>query len=416
MGNRLSIVLCLILWGCGTSGEDTVVGDAPDSGGAIGADAHVPVEDRDSSTTDLDAPGSDSGVVDSGPDGFVGGGHGEADAGPVDSGVGPHWEYVRTPGYTNFYDMWGASATSLHVTGAQGFTFWNEPSLAIEPTTFTPHSSPYCIEGFASNDIWAGISVSGATTLTGELWHYDGTNWARITAIPFLPLDMWGSASDDIFVLGAAQLMHYDGEGWSDVSLAGGPVEPDFKAISGIGDELWTLSEDHDSCSSWACPVEVWRLQGGSWQQMYRADDTVGGSFVTSAHWSDIFVYDATHVYITYQLLLDSPADHSVVKRWDGSSWSEETLPLMTGRAEFRNIWALGPDDVFVTGNDRVVGPHGSDTMCPAIYHFNGANWERMPMPTEIADQETGLWSVWGLDRTHVYGLGNIGGMLSLKR
>lgn len=124
--------------------------------------------------------------------------------------------------------MWGSSPTDVWAVGHGGSLdddIWHYDGIEWEKSTYTT-AGPWCIHGFAKDDVWVGGE-------DGEIWHYDGTTWTEnlryqnsdYTDITFM--DIWGEKPYDIYAVGFADssnirfglMMHYNGTEWSRLNI-----------------------------------------------------------------------------------------------------------------------------------------------------------------------------------------------------
>jgi hypothetical protein len=75
----------------------------------------------------------------------------------------------------NFMSIWGSSPEDMWGVGPGGalnITIWHFDGKKWTTDYKSRSISPYCIYGFAKNDIWmAGMN--------GKIWHYDGNSWSE---------------------------------------------------------------------------------------------------------------------------------------------------------------------------------------------------------------------------------------------
>ncbi|VAX17365.1 hypothetical protein MNBD_IGNAVI01-1648 [hydrothermal vent metagenome] len=124
--------------------------------------------------------------------------------------------------------MWGTSPNNVWAVGNGGSLdddIWHYDGVEWKKSTYTT-AGPWCIYGFAKDDVWVG----GAD---GEIWHFDGTVWSEnlryqnsdYERVYFM--DIWGESSNDVYAVGFADssnirfgiMMHYDGSKWNRVNI-----------------------------------------------------------------------------------------------------------------------------------------------------------------------------------------------------
>ncbi len=156
-----------------------------------------------------------------------------------------HWDGTAWTRLTNSdtHDLWwalalddawvvaGAGGTVL-VDDGSGFSRLATPGLGAQTI--------YGVWGTSLSDLWV---VGGFAGRDGFIWRYDGATW---TDVP-LPDDVsrpdgeapamfkvWGTAADDVWVVGDDNVLHYDGADWSVVATGAGPLF----TVHGAGDRV----------------------------------------------------------------------------------------------------------------------------------------------------------------------------------
>jgi hypothetical protein len=190
-------------------------------------------------------------------------------------------------------DATGTTATPT--TGAD--TTGGDPAWALALQLGADRGALLSVWGAAPDDVWAvGGQITGATTSTGVLYHFDGEAWTEQPLPDGTPMLHW--------IFGGA------GDLWT--------VGRDGAALRREGD-AWT---PHPT----GLPTILWGVWGAA------ADDlwTVGG---------------------------DGVDDLPVLVHWDGAAWQNTALPDTGGSAGLFKIWGTGPDDVTAVG-DRGLALH----------------------------------------------------------
>jgi len=134
---------------------------------------------------------------------------------------------------TYLIKMWGSSPTDVWAVG-HGSTFdqtiWHYDGEVWSTDGISRGFDPWCIYGFAQNDVWIG----GAD---GNIWHYDGSRWSEKLSYnkqlnfqyyDIIFMDIWGEETDDVYAVGLIMnkddsflgiMMHYDGSKWNRVNI-----------------------------------------------------------------------------------------------------------------------------------------------------------------------------------------------------
>ena len=162
---------------------------------------------------------------------------------------------------------------------------------------------------------------------------------------------MWGSAPDDVFVVGTGGIHHYDGAAWSPLPQ-GMPTEPILHAIWGNSpDDVFTVGQ----------AGVILRYDGSVWSPM--ATGTNGTFYgVGGSSSGDVFAVGLS----------------GLIYHFDGAGWS----PMAGGTTQhLYDVWAGSPSDVYAVGGDAL--------------HYDGDVWAEIDLP--------GGYGVWGSSPTDVF-------------
>ena len=168
---------------------------------------------------------------------------------------GTAWsEELETPGIAQLYGVWTSGPDDVFAVGQDPrIVHFDGSSWTYQETNCPPSSdggscSFSGIWGSGSRtagprDVWAVGQEPGNH---GIIYHYDGTSWSESATIASYGLNrVWGSAPDDVFVVGApalgtaAVIMHYDGERWGEMLS---PTDHILWDVHGTGpDNVWAV-------------------------------------------------------------------------------------------------------------------------------------------------------------------------------
>ncbi len=190
---------------------------------------------------------------------------------------------------------------------------------------------------FESGNI--AVSIWGATTsdifivgFEGNIWHYDGSAWALMsdTGYERALQDAWGSAGDDVYIVGAnivsgdgGAVLHYDGAGWAVDSTY---FEHDLFGVSG------TSSSDVVAVGRNGA---IYRFDGTVWN----LEPSGTTSFLRRVWAGAPDNYWAVGV------------DGTIV-HYDGVSWQTVGLGLET---MLWSVWGTDAGNVFIGGSDDTI-------------------------------------------------------------
>jgi hypothetical protein len=218
-------------------------------------------------------------------------------------------------------------------------------------------NSPVALDMLSSTEGWAVGQV-------GMILHWDGFRWLPV-ASPIVgymdvidtlsPDNAWAANSD-------GYIIHWDGQAWTSMGRPTGDTTN------------WSGASFVSATDGWI---------SGSY----------GGSGVllrwTGAGWVRYSV--SSEVFVVKALAPDNAwaAGHGYIQHWDGSAWS--AVPE-AGYGVFRSIDALGPDDIWLVGDGRLVT------------HWDGANWRNYTPPTPTSDSDFYAVSILAADDVWVGG------------
>jgi hypothetical protein len=181
-----------------------------------------------------------------------------------------------------------------------------------------------------SGDVWM-LPAFAWTAGSYPVDHWDGQRWstARLTSAS-APVDIWGSRSDDIWIVGGREAAHWDGR-----SLATAGPLPGLEA----NDEL----------------VAVWGADANNvWAAAY------------SAGRARIFKWDGQRWLSTALFRLDPPRLGQTTDQWTARNvWRATPLDSIQ-----LSLWGTSGSDVWLAG------PHG------IVLRFDGKLWWRVATPT----------------------------------
>ena len=183
--------------------------------------------------------------------------------------------------------------------------------------------------------------------------------------------DVWGSSSNDVFVVGDnGQILHYDGNSWSEMD----------SGSDGYLNAIWGSSNtDVYVVGSENIGAIVLHYDGNHWSKTvlgYLARNLRG---IWGSSSSDIFAVGS---------VVDSGDNevHAVLLHYDGNLWSR----IFMGEAHNSSyaVWGFSNSDVFFSGggNDRV-------------YHYDGQTITKMP------SSPVGIIGLWGSSHSSLYAL-----------
>ena len=194
----------------------------------------------------------------------------------------------------------------------------------------------------------------------GCLYHYDGTGWENVSfaGLPIV-FDIWGSAGDDVYLVGLAGRWHYNGTAWTRISTA-------------VGESVWGFSA-HDV---FVGHTDIRRYQGAGWNAMAFPDG------LTSVQIRGLWGLNASEMYAV--------GTGSTILRYDGNQngqWEYFRSGLEGTNYDLYDVWASSSEDIFAGGWN-------------CIFHYDGIFWTRFAISLPKDDW---IHRIWGTGPDDVY-------------
>jgi hypothetical protein len=148
----------------------------------------------------------------------VGGGLGNGAPGMMWVLKSGKWKAVELSSTDTLWWVFGFSASEVYAVGEHGALYRYDGEQAHRlsiPTTATL----FGIWGTSPSDLWVVGGSPNGDAPNDVLLHFDGQTWTqaqlpRVFDVPFLKV--WGSAADDVYVVGqVGVILHFDGTGWT---------------------------------------------------------------------------------------------------------------------------------------------------------------------------------------------------------
>ncbi|MBM7115553.1 hypothetical protein [Archangium primigenium] len=226
--------------------------------------------------------------------------------------------------------------------------------------------------------------------------------------------DLWGFGDDDVWAVGNGLALHWEGSSWRQVEL------PGYQRLQAV----WGAN----SRDVWAVGAEgvVSRWDGTRWRRLdFTSREDLTGVSGTSAedvwlvgpnlalHWDGQTLRETpgwtpvepeshadgtpftTHVWaLGPQDALAAGGD--VCQRWNGQTWSRTDC----GVKGARDVWASGPDDIWVVGG--LYQDYGSVSSTRS--HWDGQRWTAQRTFQGLGDLDYEHFSaLWGTGPTDVW-------------
>jgi hypothetical protein len=286
----------------------------------------------------------------------------------------------------------------LIVTAASTAQVWEHiPSPNVDN-----RSALFGISASANDNVWAIGSHTTQGWPPPIVLHWSGEEWGIVQ--PPVVTQFGGDPSvnavsvgpdHSVWITGAvasvgtgssrrAWMAQFDGSGWTNVQsplLNPSPVYPyaprtgDPSDMLNLGaDNVWVFGQAAGFGDGLATSVNMavhW--DGSSWDEVFVPNPGNRSNRLTSATSAGPDLLYAAGYFRNNAGLFTAH-----IMRWDGSSWSRESLPnLPLGESFLYDIVAIAPDDIWVVGRMNNAGVGES-----LVLHYDGSSWTRVPGPS----------------------------------
>jgi len=199
------------------------------------------------------------------------------------------------------------------------------------------------------------------------------------TALGGAILSVWGSGPKDMYVVGgplgndgfSAVAFHHDGMTWKDLAPGGADS---FWWVSGSGpSDVWMVGEK-GRMTHWdgkafvehprVTTATIWGVIAFSPSEAWAVAGTPGGG---------------------------TSAPNDLVLRWDGSTWTQESLPGTPLGRSLNKIWGTSSEDLYAVGE------------LGTIWHRKGTSWV---LESDPPIAKSNLLTVYGCSSSEVYAVG----------
>ncbi len=227
--------------------------------------------------------------------------------------------------------VFGLAPNSVWFCGEKG-TLLHWDGMAFQSFSSPTDKTLYGLWGSGPNDLWA---VGGEPDASSVLLHFDGLKWATATGAPALGgayFKVWGSAADDVFVVGqGGTILHFDGMSWSPMASGVGPFVTLLTVAGRARDDVYVVGGLGNGVAL--------HYDGKSWQPV--AGLNVGTISALAA-----LAVDATGGVVVGGLA-------GVKFRRPSGAWLDESRTPPRS-SDFHGAWMAGPDNLFLVGGNYI--------------------------------------------------------------
>jgi hypothetical protein len=255
---------------------------------------------------------------------------------------GSAWSQVPAPSPGGQADLVAVSADSASDAWAVGEYDGGEKNLYLHWT----------------GGAWTKVPGPGNSTLTGV---------AAISPTDALAVGYASSRTGATVTLA----LHWNGQKWSKVATPnpGGAGDDQLQGVSATSaTDAWAVGLSLDPQSRYKTLVLHWN--GSTWSQSSAPAVATDGTKLTA-----VAAVSGTDVWAAGVYNTPADYDHPLILRWNGSSWSRQTLPSFGRNVYTLDGLAATASDVWAVGLGPCLGP---SINCPSktlTMHLTSSGW-----------------------------------------
>jgi len=233
----------------------------------------------------------------------------------------------------------------------------------------------------------------------------DNVPYAPLNAITAIsPSNVWAVGQDS----GTPQINHWNGKSWSQSALPSGPCsvfEADcaFTGVSGdsASDVIAIGQGTIPTSSGWVTEELAYHWNGTAWSQL-----TVPSS-VTYGEMVHIQAFSPTDAWVVGTGSGGS-ANVATALQWNGGTWTQAATPVSTANnLSINAISGSSASDIWVVGQTVTPGYHNRQ-FTSVIMHYNGSAWSQVTSP-----DNSGLMDVDAVSPTDAWAIAADGAVLN---
>jgi hypothetical protein len=339
-------------------------------------------------------------------------------AGLAVAGTGVPERGVSIPGG----QLFGVAATSASnawtvgqddVTGKTIIQHWNGIAWKrVASPTLAGASALYAVAAISASNAWA-VGGSNSTPGTTEILHWNGSRWRHVASpTPVGGGTLFGvtaTSARNAWAVGCAGncfqgfggiktlILHWNGARWKRVPS---PSPGQGSSLSGVSAtsarHAWAVGCTAFCFLSSASPhTVVLRWNGTTWTRVsLRAPDKIGalnGVAATSAS-------NAWAVGCAGHCFGPKATTHTMIVHWNGTRWRHVASPSPAGDSLLTAVAATTARNAWAVGYTRT----SEKTL---ILHWNGTSWKQVPSPSP--GQFSQLLGVAATSARHAWAVGS---------
>ncbi len=217
-----------------------------------------------------------------------------------------------------------------------------------------------------------GPAFSGQndTVQRGFILNYDGYTWQEVTSIASdvsALYGIWGTSSTNIYATGQGVILKYSGRSWEAVTFS----NPSLASL-GSGE-----------------PINIYSIWGTSPTNIYAVGDSGLILHYNGVEWSRTSVglnVSLHSVWGTSETNIFAVGSNGLIFRYNGRNWQK--MDSITAE-DLHAVWGNSEDDIFTVGSNGT------------ILQYDGSDWTKMSSGTTNS-----LYGLWGTSESNVYAVG----------
>ena len=351
--------------------------------------------------------------------------------------------------------IWGSAANDVYAAGAKNtLLHYDGASWSLVSLT-TPMSDFATLWGSSASDVWVGGASAGAVL------HFDGTSFTAVTQSLFSgangPVGIWGSAPDNVTIIGSSTLavfdgtnlaaqsssltnnilqsvfgvsasdvwsvgqlgtiLHFDGTRWSPSAQSGTVTSNYLYALWGqTGSSIWAVGANGTlinwNGTTWIAQnvgtQNLFAVWGQSASDIWAVGQTNrllhynGATWSPSAQSGSFGGQNLIGVWGTGASDVWSVGTHGLVVHYAGSSWTQIVAADALTMNNLFGVWGSGPSDIWAVGQNATIA------------HYDGTSWKLSAQSGDVnlVPKLSTLRYLWGSTASDVWAVGDDGTLL----
>lgn len=171
-----------------------------------------------------------------------------------------------------------------------------------------------------------------------------------------------------------------------------------LRGISGTdSSDIWAVGHYQPNAANLVYQNLMLHWNGTIWQTMSVPNP--------SASNNDLFAIKAISPNLAWAVgnAASGSVANAEILKWDGTSWTQQSVPAITGGSYLFGLTAISSSDMWAVG-----GKAGSPFPCYAL-HYNGSSWSEVSVPTAPGSGRNRFNAVHGIASNDVWAVGSWG-------